>query len=159
MCNNLSPFNSVNNVLMLFTRIGGNKVGHAIYDFVDKLLKKKLVNMHWFSSEAKMIEIHESVGLNIILSLKLCVYFMLLVKLYCRNKFLWVYYVIKPIWPDDDGWKSLTRPFMLLLMKIAQQRVSLSRVVIKSVHLFDIHVYEVKNDIHQYWGISRLGAN
>lgn len=38
---------------MLFTRIGGNKVGHVIYDFVDKLLKKKLVNMHWFSSESK----------------------------------------------------------------------------------------------------------
>lgn len=29
---------------------------------------------------------------------------------------------------------------MLLLMKIAQQRVSLSRVVIKSVHLFDMYL-------------------
>lgn len=33
-----------------------------------------------------------------------------------------------------------TCPFMLLLMKIAQQRVSLSRVVIKSVHLFDMYL-------------------
>lgn len=107
-----------------------------------------------------MIEIHERVGLNIILSLKLCVYFMLLVKLYCRNKFLWVYYVIKPIWPDDDGWKSLTRPFMLLLMKIAQQRVSLSRVVIKSVHLFAYMYLRLKTtyiniEEFQDWGQTK----
>lgn len=38
---------------MLFIWIGGNKVGYVIYDFVDKLLKKKLVNMYWFFFESK----------------------------------------------------------------------------------------------------------
>lgn len=53
MCNNFLFFNFVNNVLMLFVWIGGNKVGYVIYDFVDKLLKKKLVNMYWFFFESK----------------------------------------------------------------------------------------------------------